>query len=465
MPRVRAYLATGTDGLGEQGSASPSRRRGRRRGVEIRPGSVKQARLEAGLSLGQVALGDISRTAIYFVETGKAKPSMETLHLIATRTNKPVDFFLGAGDGVNEEAALIEIERLVAVGDNAAAATAADALIAKTSNPTEAAHARVLAATALIRLGQPVRARSQASAARAHFEQAGDVLMTAESLSWEAAGAMQMQDPAALGYAHEALERCRSLRPVPVTTEAKLLAILGHVHNARHEYAKAIDAYEQAASVGAAFPDLRRLSYVYGNLSLAYQETGQYARAAHYAHRALTIHETLQDTLSIGVSENNLALLMYKQGDLAGAFRHAESALRRYEALGVEAGRSHVLMTLTELELARSDYAAATRHATAAVAMAERLGETANVGEAHVWLGRVAAAQGDDDATDAQFAAALGKFESADATDWLARGHALYADLLEARGDLVAANRHLRRALAALGMRGTPVQDARTAIA
>ena len=97
--------------------------------------------------------------------------------------------------------------------------------------------------------------------------------------------------------------------------------------------------------------------------------------------------------------------------------------------------------------------------------MAERLGEAVNVGEAHVWLGRVAAAQGDDSATDAQFAAALGTFESADATDWQARGHALYADILESRGDLVAANRHLRGALAALGMRGTPAQDARTAIA
>jgi len=58
--------------------------------VEIRPGSVKQARLEAGLSLGQVAQADISRTAIYFVETGKSKPSMETLQLIATRTSKPM---------------------------------------------------------------------------------------------------------------------------------------------------------------------------------------------------------------------------------------------------------------------------------------------------------------------------------------------------------------------------------------
>src|SRR5437773_11117347 len=74
--------------------STPSRRRGRRRGVEIRPGSVKQARQEAGLSLGQVARGDISRTAIYFVETGKAKPSRETLELIAERNGRPVDFLL-----------------------------------------------------------------------------------------------------------------------------------------------------------------------------------------------------------------------------------------------------------------------------------------------------------------------------------------------------------------------------------
>ena len=64
----------------------PSGRRGRRHGIEIRPGTVKQARAEAGLSLAQVAGDAISRTAIYFVETGKAKPSMETLKLIAERT-------------------------------------------------------------------------------------------------------------------------------------------------------------------------------------------------------------------------------------------------------------------------------------------------------------------------------------------------------------------------------------------
>ena len=71
-----------------------SARRGRRHGLEIRPGTVKQARMDAGMSLAQVANGLVSRTAIYFVETGKSKPSMETLRLIAERTGRPLDYFL-----------------------------------------------------------------------------------------------------------------------------------------------------------------------------------------------------------------------------------------------------------------------------------------------------------------------------------------------------------------------------------
>jgi tetratricopeptide (TPR) repeat protein len=462
MPDVGAYLADESDGSSEQKKGASSRRRGRRRGIEIRPDAVKQARREAGLSLGQVAQSDLSRTAIYFVETGKAKPSLETLQLIASRTNKPIEFFLADGHSpAGDEAALAEVERLVAVGDNSGAVDAVNGLLARASDAGVAAHARVSLATALIRLGQPGRARSQASAARMYFEQVGDVLMAAEALGWEAGSALMLQDPAALGLAEEALTRCRSLKPVPTTAEAKLLAILGHAHASRHEYRQAIEAYEQAVAVGSAFPDLRRLSYIYGNLSLAYQETGKYLQAAQYAHRAMAIQETLHDTLQIAVSENNLAVLLHKQGDLAGAFRYAESSLRRQQELGVEVGISHVLMTLAELELARSNYYAASRWASAALDVATRTGETTNVGEAHFWLGRISAARGEVEEADAQFNVAFQIFESVDAADWKTRAHVAYAEVLEARGDLAGANRHLRQALAAAG---TPAPQAMQAI-
>ena len=441
-----------------------SRRRGRRRGVDVRPGSVKQARMEAGLSLGQVAQTDISRTAIYFVETGKAKPSLETLQLIAARTDKPLDYFL-ADASVNDDAALLEVEQLVAAGDNSGALTRSDSLIAKALDIRVREQARLYAAIALVRLGQPARARAYAMTARAYFERVGDVLLTAQALGWEAAGALMTQDPVGVTLAEEAVAKCRSLKQVPSAVEAKLLQILGTALNARHEYKRAIEVYEQAVAAGSSFPDLRGLSYVFGNLSLAYSELGQYSSAARYAHRAMAIQETLRDTLSIALSENNLAVLLHKQGDLTGAFAHAARSIKKFDGLGTEAGKSNVLMTLAELELARSRFQVATEYATAAAEVAERVGEMANAGEGHVWLARIAAAQGDDARADAEFATAFEIFDAAQAGDWQMRAHYLYGEILEARGNLAAANRQLRLALAVVAPREQVLPAAQIAIA
>ena len=416
------------------------------------------------MSLGQVAQGDISRTAIYFVEVGKAKPSMETLQLIATRTRKPIDFFIGEA-GASDETALAELERLVATGDNVGAVAAGEALVGRTSDRRVMANARLLMSTALVRLGQGLRARIQASTAHAYFEEAGDVLMTAESLGWEAAAARMMDDPASVELATEALKRCRSLDPVPQLTEAKLLAMLGHVLVARHEFTRAIEVYEEATAAGASFLDLRRLSYIYGNLSLAYQETGQFAHAGHYARKAMAIYETLQDRVQIAIAENNLAMLILRQGDVAAALRHAEQSLRLAEQLTVETCKPNILLTLSEIELSLTEYELATHYAQAAIQVADRLGATTSSGEAHHWLGRIAAARGDEAKTDAEFAIAFQKFDEGRATDWQARGHAMYAEILEARGDLPAANQQLRLALAAIGPRDTRWESARIAIA
>src|SRR3981189_1965304 len=97
----------------------PSGRRGRRHGIEIRPGTVKQARAEAGLSLAQVAGDAIRRTAIYLVETGKAQPSIDILNLIAERTGRPLAFFLARPSTMEprSSAPTLEVELLLATND------------------------------------------------------------------------------------------------------------------------------------------------------------------------------------------------------------------------------------------------------------------------------------------------------------------------------------------------------------
>src|SRR5215472_7168335 len=80
---------------------------GRRRpkGIAVRPEAVRQARLDAGLSLADLAGGQVTRAAIHLVETGRMRPSMRTLQLIAQRTGRPISFFMADHEGSDEQRA------------------------------------------------------------------------------------------------------------------------------------------------------------------------------------------------------------------------------------------------------------------------------------------------------------------------------------------------------------------------
>ena len=56
---------------------------------------LKQARLEAGLSQRQLGEGIVTRNMLSLLESGSAKPSMDTLAALAARLGKPVGWFLG----------------------------------------------------------------------------------------------------------------------------------------------------------------------------------------------------------------------------------------------------------------------------------------------------------------------------------------------------------------------------------
>jgi tetratricopeptide (TPR) repeat protein/DNA-binding XRE family transcriptional regulator len=434
--------------------------------VEIRPGSVKQARAEAGLSLGQIARGDISRTAIYFVETGKAKPSIETLRLIADRTGRPLDYFLSEPIEAPLPAAKIaELERLMATGDNVSAAARGEHMLGQRPDPDSQARVKLLMALAYLRLGQPIPGRRYAVAARSYFEQAGDRLMTAEALGTEAQAAYVVHDPSALSLAETALETLRSVDSYPQANESRLLMILAGVHLNNQNWSDAITTYQEAIAAGGVLHDLRGLSLMYSGLSFAYQESGQINDATRYAQKALTIHETLNDRLSLARSLNNLGYMLVRMNEFASARHHIERAIRIFDEEGVETNKADFIMSLCELEFMQGNMVAASELARDAAGLASRLGEAAAESEAHTWLGRIAAEQGNDDAVDAEFTAAVAAAESLGPGLRLTQVHEAYAEILEARGDLGAANRHLKRALAASHPAASRGPESRTAIA
>jgi tetratricopeptide (TPR) repeat protein len=375
---------------------------------------------------------------------------METLKLIAARTGRPLDYFLSRPSTMEPRstAGTSKIERLITDGDAAGALAAGHAALEAERDPEVSARIKHLMATAHLRLAQPVPGRRMASSARAYFEQAGDVLMTAECLASEASAAYLMQDPGALALAQGALQTCRSLNPIPSLTESRALAILGAVHATNQNWDAAIKAYEEAIEAGEVVQDLRRLSLMFSGLSQAYLETGQLNQAGHHAQRAIAIHETLNDRVSLARSENNLGLILLRAGDPGKARGHLERALRLFEESNVENTRAAVLLSLCELTLAESDTIGAERFANDALTLASRLLEESSVAESHVWLARIAQKRGDHETVDAEFGAAFHALEGAKLVDELSRAHGAYAELLEARGDLVGTVHHLKLALA-----------------
>src|ERR1700682_5457000 len=134
-----------------------SRYKGRRKGVAVREGSVRQARLEARLSLAQVAADQLSRTAIHLIENDRVKPSLETLKLIARKTQKPLEYFLLDPDShpdlTEPQRELLELERLTLIRDFDAVVQFGLKLLEKRWSQDDAALVRFYLGQAHCRLG------------------------------------------------------------------------------------------------------------------------------------------------------------------------------------------------------------------------------------------------------------------------------------------------------------------------
>ena len=424
--------------------------------MDVRPGSVRQARLEAGLTLEQVAQGEVSRAAIHLVETGKARPSMRTLEHIAQRTGKPIAFFLEDGGGAPRrrvrgsatDPGLDHLEQLAVGGEWRALRDTAYGMLLPARGANEEALVRYYLGLAQVELKDAEGALDNFRRARTLFQEVGDRWMVVECMDGEAGGLYMLERREALELAEAALRECRKLNPVPLSTEVRILGHIGAIQLTHHQWAKAVAFYEEAVRAAGALRDLSRLARMYNDLSVAYQEMGNLTRAASYSHKALALYGMQQDHKSMALTENNLGLVLMKQGDLEAAERHISGSLAIFDQLQVERGKSHVLLSMGELYLHREAFAQAKDYITQALELAQRLGESMTAALALQFLGRLAARARDDARTDQLFTQAIALLSALGVTERLAECEAQYAELLGARGEKDLAIEHWRRAMA-----------------
>ena len=425
--------------------------RGRRKGVAIRKGSVRQARLEAKLSLAQVAAGEVSRTAVHHIENDRVKPSLETLQLIARQTRKPIEYFLLAPHGQpghrEPHQEIVQLERLIAARDFQAVLMLGPTLLNRGWSDETIAMVHFYLGQAHCRLVQPHEALVHLPPARAQFEQRGPEWLAVEALDWEASARSLLEEPQAVALANEALERCRKLEPRPKQIEARILGHLAGMYVVAHSWTLAISYYEAAVGAASVVKDLLQLAKMHHGLGMAYQQMRQSTRARKHFDSALGLYSMESDQSSMHRVENDLGLLLMQEGYLDSAEQHLMRALAGVEELNIDRrGRGFVLANLGEVNFRKGNLDLAHTYLEQAEAAGAAAGERIVLSLVHGLRGRLEEALGDIRAADHHFARAIEILDELEMPERLRDCHMEYAQILDERGDLFASARHWRLA-------------------
>ncbi len=427
-----------------------TRYRGRRQGVEIRAGSVEQARREARLTLAQVAGGKLTRTAIHLIEKGRTRPSMETLQLIARQTRKPIDFFLTAESSsvlTERQAQLRELERLTAVRQLEAVIQMGTSLLEQPWGAEDAAVIHFSVGEAYCRLVRPAEALEHLLVAREQFERSGDEWMAVEALDWESSARSLLDDPDALPLANQALERCRQLDPKATQIEARILGHIAGMYLVAHSYVPATRYYEAAAAVASGVKDLLQLAKMHHGLGVAYQRLQRPVTARQHYDKALTLYSIESDLSAVYRVEIDLGDLLLQQGQLDAAEQHLLKALAGSTDLNMDRrGHGYILANLGDVHLRRGELSEAEAYLHQALELAEAIPERIVIANSRILLGKLSERQGNEALADTQFETALRILEEIGMPDRLRDAHMEYAEVLDARDDSVSGARHWKLA-------------------
>jgi len=398
------------------------RARGRLAGVDINPEALRQARVAAGLSLAQVGGAELTRQAVHLIETGKVRPSMRSLRVLANRLQVPVASLLAPTIArvPFDEDSLAELARLCRDHQYQQVLVKGDEILAWSRAPDMIATVHRFIGEALCRMDRPQEAMEHLQPARELFEALDDDQdRIAETMELEALALHIGEDPRALDVAEEAIRRYRAGDRRHPEVESRLLQRVATILTARHEFVQARAFYDEALHVDGGMRDLGRLARLYHGLAICHHGVGDVRIAAELLTKAHTLYEAEERLAGTSVGsdlarvENDLGLQLLRQGDLARAEELLLSSLERYRQGGLERRLSRVLLTVGELRQRQGRLDEAMVVVEQARDLAERLDETHALAVSHRQLGELFAARGQRAEAVASFDRSMAIFAAA----------------------------------------------------
>jgi tetratricopeptide (TPR) repeat protein len=377
---------------------------------------LRLARAAAGLSLAQVGGHDLTRQAVHLIETGKVRPTMRSLRVLAQRLDVTVASLLVPGDGEVplDENGIAELDALCRRQEYDRVVVRAREVLEYCRVPGLVACAHYYMGQALCYMVRPRAALDHLSQARELFESLDDDHgRVAETMELQALALHIAEDPGALDLAREALDRYRMLDGRRPEVESRLLQRIGTILADLTEFEAARSHYEEALQVAGGVRDLVRLARLYHGIGICQIRIGTMRQGTELLVKAHTLYQA-EERLA-GASwrsdlarvENDIGQAFVSMGDHARAEEYLASALSRFESSGHERMRCRTLLSLGELRQVQGRLDESIDYVRRGIDLAERSSEMQSVAKGCQVLGELQAVQGERDMAEESFQRAL----------------------------------------------------------
>ncbi len=380
---------------------------------------IRARRKELGLTQTQLGGGNLTKGFISLVEKGRAKPSLETLLLLAERLDKPVGYFLEPGSLLSTKAVQVAVScAWIAIkqGDYTQAAERFEEAIRlgrENQDKDTQAECYIGLATALAHLRQ--------------FDLAMDNLKRGQELTAVSGNSqhlvrvshvlgviayLQRRFEEARHHLLEGFRRFQEVAHADLSLGGILLYNLGNTYMELGDHIEASRWYQEALALVEPTEDLHRLGLVHVQLGVAQRERGDYDGAIEHLAKAKHLFEVLQDTRLLGWAHNSMGITLLARGNVDEAITHIQTSLRIKERVGDDPGRAR---SLTELGRALT-MKGALDEADAALAEADRLsakfGDSTEAARIRVAWARLRSAEGEINDAVGYYEQAIEAFES-----------------------------------------------------
>src|SRR6478752_1004743 len=430
-------------------------RRERATGVGAR---VREARLEIGLTQGELGGSRFSKEYVSQVELGKTRPSPAALDWFAERLG--VDRMALAGESTAAimaacEAAITRAEAEIEAHRDAEALAELEGVRDALRSPGSerlALRLRLARGWALQNVGRLEDALVELAAARQAAEQAGSGDAVALALYRIGVVRYKMGSLAtAASLLDEALRACETTVDPSDALRARIFNARAKIRRRQKDFTAAAEDVQQALELSHAIKDDRVLAETYLDASLVAERRNEYSLAREYAERSKALFERVADHEYVGKLLNNLGQLHA----ITGRPQDAVPLLRESFRIAVEQDNridaAFAASSLASARLHSGDPEGAIESANRAIELLGGREEyRQELGNARLVMGKARLGLDRIDEAERDFEAAAGCFTAVESISHMAGSWVALGDVATRRGDPQRAAELYRRAADAL---------------